>query len=274
MDQLATEVLVWWLLMSLLGVINIVLWGWLYRHLKSKGMTTYDRAQLLLCGIYVFGCASRCFIVRSDVVRFAMIDSWVANVLVGRSIATLAEVAFVAQWALLLLWLAGRSKQPKVRALALVLVPLILVAETASWYGVTTTNYIGQTIEESLWAFTAALFLIGLLICRKTAPSNVTQILRPGVLLCCGYILFMICIDVPNYYHLWQTDQSAGKVYLTLSQGFEDMQHMTVTGRLADWRYPMVWMSLYFSIAVWISLAIVFLPFRMMQNRPETSQPS
>ena len=148
------------------------------------------------------------------------------------------------------------------------------MAETASWYGVTTTNYVGQTIEESLWAFTAALFLIGLLICRKTAPSNVTQILRPGVLLCCGYILFMICIDVPNYYHLWQADEAASKVYLTLSQGFEDMQHMTVTGRLADWRYPMVWMSLYFSIAVWISLAIVFLPFRITQSRLEPSHPS
>ena len=81
----------------------------------------------------------------------------------------------------------------------------------------------------------------------------------------------MIFVDVPNYYHLWQADEAAGKVYLTLSQGFEDMQHMTVTGRLADWRYPMVWMSLYFSIAVWISLAMVFLPYRMAQGRSDRS---
>ena len=39
------------------------------------------------------------------------------------------------------------------------IVPLILIAECFSWYAVLTTNYLGNAIENSLWA--VAFFVVG-----------------------------------------------------------------------------------------------------------------
>ena len=65
---------------------------------------------------------------------------------------------------------------------------------------------------------------------------------------------------------------AAGETYLTLSEGIQDVQNMKITGSYEDWRYPMVWQTLYFSIAVWISLAMVWFPFRMRQQGSEATQ--
>jgi hypothetical protein len=80
--------------------------------------------------------------------------------------------------------------------------------------------------------------------------------------LCASYVVFMVTVDVPNYYALWQAKEAAGATYLTLGEGLRDVQAMIITGRYEDWRYPMVWQTLYFSIAVWISLAMVWYTFR------------
>ena len=126
MAEFDTSVAVWWASMSLIGIINIGLWWRMAHHLKSDALEPHERLQLILCGIYVLGCASRCFILRSDVLRFAMFDSWASTVLVGRSIATVAEVSFAGQWALFLWWLTQRTERHGARPLAYPLVPLLV----------------------------------------------------------------------------------------------------------------------------------------------------
>ena len=44
----------------------------------------------------------------------------------------------------------------------IVIVPLILVEECCSWYAVITTNYLGNAIENSLWAVTFTLIAVAL----------------------------------------------------------------------------------------------------------------
>ncbi len=63
---------------------------------------SFQRWQLLLSAVYVLGCAFRAIVPRADVQRIGLFDSWVSSVLVGRSVATVAELCFIAQWALLL----------------------------------------------------------------------------------------------------------------------------------------------------------------------------
>lgn len=264
----APEVTLWWSFMSAIACVNIGLWVWLgrRRHLQSSPdprWRLYWRRQWLLSGLYVLGCASRCFVLRSDVNRFALIDSWFASVAVGRSIATLAELAFVAQWTLLLLLFARETGSKGARKYALPIVPIIFVAEIASWYGVLTTNYLGHVVEESLWAFSAGLMVLGLWRCRATAPPPFQGPLRAGLFCGVSYVAYMVTIDVPNYVRAWQADQATSKSYLHLAQGLEDIQRVVVTGRLEDWRYPMVWMTLYFSLAVWMSLAMIRWPVEM-----------
>ena len=58
--------------------------------------------MLLLCAAYVFGCAFRSFLPRADVQRICLFDTWLSSVVVGRSVATVAEICFAVQWAIVL----------------------------------------------------------------------------------------------------------------------------------------------------------------------------
>src|ERR1700743_3820576 len=59
---------------------------------------------LVVCsgGVYVVWCAYRSVFPVFDVPRQCLVDSWLSSVLIGRFVATCAELCFVAQWALLL----------------------------------------------------------------------------------------------------------------------------------------------------------------------------
>jgi hypothetical protein len=161
------------------------------------------------------------------------------------------------QMALSLRRLAVERGAGLAHALSLPVVPLILIAETCSWYAVLTTNYVGNACEESLWTLSAGLLLAG---CAALWPKCGARLRRrllvPFVAAPC-YLAFMCRVDVPMYLSRWRADQSAGRTYLTLSRGLYDVSHRwTVTRQWADWRTEIPWMTLYFSFAVWISIAL------------------
>ena len=78
--------------------------------------------------------------------------------------ATLAELAFVAQWAILLREAgAGRA------ALGLA---LIVMAEVLSWLAVLTQNDLFHATENSIWTLTAAI-AVGFFASRASAPHTI-----------------------------------------------------------------------------------------------------
>jgi len=266
MGELSGEVRLWWTLMSLMATINIGLWVWVMLGVvkaekeRACDLKRYWRWQALMSGVFVLVCAFRSYVLRSDVTRHCLIDSWVASVVVGRTAATIAEICFVVQWAMLLSMMARLSGVNLAKRLAWALVPIICVAECASWFAVLTTNRMGNVIEESLWAMTAALFVAGLCLCHSKVEAHLRGCIKTGVALGLGYVLYMVTVDVPTYFALWQSAETQQVVYLSWSEGWADIQRCIVTGQFEDWRYAMVWMSLYFSVGVWISLAMVVWP--------------
>ena len=72
-----------------------------------------------------------------------------------------------------------------------------------------------------------------------------------------AYVVFMATVDVPMYFGRWQADLASGKDYLGLVAGLHDVAtRWIVTHDIAPWRDEIAWMSLYFSTAVWGSLAL------------------
>jgi hypothetical protein len=55
-----------------------------------------------LCTAYVIGCAFRSVLPQADVQRICLFDTWLSSILVGRSVATVAELCFAVQWAIVL----------------------------------------------------------------------------------------------------------------------------------------------------------------------------
>ena len=264
---MATEVFVWWFLLCVVSALNVLALSYSARLLWQKqGAIPADvyasrRLQLILSAGYVLGCAYRSALPVFDVQRICLFDSWLSSVIVGRSVATVAELCFVTQWALLMREISQVMQSKPGRMAAMAVVPLIAVAETCSWYSVLTTSNIGHVIEESLWGVSAMLLVISLL---SMWPRS-SQRLRPLLLAMCltgiAYVAFMFLVDVPMYWSRWVADEASGRHYLSLSQGVLDTSgRWVVSQQWHVWKSEVIWMSLYFSIAVWLSIAFIHLP--------------
>lgn len=255
----ANPVAVWWMFLATVSTVNIAVWLVLQGQYQRAPVTQHDlfpvKLMLWLCAAYVFGCAFRSFIPRADVQRIVLFDHWISSVMVGRSVATIAEVCFVIQWALVLRYLGRMTKSDTVVNISKLIVPMILVAECCSWYAVITTSYIGNTVENSIWAL--AFSLIGVALVRLMAEFRSLARIALGLSLTgvAIYVGFLFAVDVPMYFERWQTDMTAGKPLLGLLAGIHDAStRWIVTHDIAHWTDEIAWMSLYFSAAVWSSL--------------------
>lgn len=166
---MSIEVLCWWIVLCTAGGLNVAAWlasasavsrG---RTLLPAGVYAERQLQLLLSAGHVFGCAFRSFVPVYDVARLCLFDSWLASVIVGRSVATIAELCFAARWALLLRRASHDAESALGKACSWLLVPLIVIAETCSRYSVLTTSNLGHVLEESLWCLCAALLVVSLI---------------------------------------------------------------------------------------------------------------
>jgi hypothetical protein len=255
----------WHTLLRANTVLSLALWT-LAALAVTHGRAVLDHEtdvachmQLLLSAAYVLACAFRSWLPVYDIPRIAIVNFRLSNVIVGRSVATVGELCFAAQWALILNSIALLSHSNFAQVASLAIVPLIVLAEVCSWYAVLTTVQLGHVIENSIWGASAALLVVSMLV---IGPHRIAALYAP--MIACGvgfaaYVVFMFWSDVPTYWSRWLADQASGRRYLSLSQGLLDVcRRRVVTSRWDDWKGEILWMSLYFTVGVWSSIFIVF----------------
>jgi hypothetical protein len=204
----------------------------------------------------VAGCAFRSFLPVIDIPRIVLIDSRLSSVLVGRSVATVAELCFAAQWALVLHRAALLGGSAFVQAVAVAVVPLIVLAEGFSWYAVLTTQQRAHAVENSLWGLAAALTVAGVLV---IGPQRLAAPFLPVIAGGAAYVAFIFLYDVPMYWGRWVADQASGRTYLSVADGMAEVRgRWTVSCRWEDWRSEVAWMTLYFTCGVWSSVWLVY----------------
>ncbi|HEY4973980.1 MAG TPA: hypothetical protein VII41_10245, partial [Steroidobacteraceae bacterium] len=253
----------WWLLLCALGALNIIAWSLSAAALGRRRLLmppeayTARRLQLLLSAVYVFGCAFRSACPVFDGPRLCLFNSWVSSVIVGRSVATCAELCFVAQWAVMLHETSRATGSAVGRYASLAVVPLIAVAEACSWYSVLTTSNLGHVAEESIWGLSAALLVTSMAVIWPRCTASFRPMLVAWCVTGAAYVAFMFLVDVPMYWSRWIADGASGRHYLGIVQGAHDATlRRVVSYRWEDWKSEVIWMSLYFSVAVWLSIAL------------------
>jgi hypothetical protein len=264
----------WHALLCAVAALNVALWA-LSAVAVTRAESVIDaeanatsHLQLLLAAVYVFVCAFRSVLPVYDIPRIVLVDSRLSSVAVGRSVATIAELCFAAQWALILHRIALLSHSPFGQTASLAIVPLIVLAEGFSWYAVLTTEQRGHVVENSLWGLSATLLVAGLLV---IGPHRVAELYPPMIVWCIGgaaYVAFIFLFDVPMYWSRWRADQTPGRQYLSLAQGMVDVyQRRVVSDRWEDWKTEVLWMSLYFTLGVWSSVSVVYAALALGAHR-------
>jgi hypothetical protein len=251
----SNPVAIWWGFLLSVSVANIALWLRLNRFIRER--TLQVEIMLAFSAVYVFGCAFRAVLPRADVQRICLFDTWLSSVFLGRSVATLAELCFAIQWAIVLHHLGRTAQSSVARTVASCIVPIILVAECCSWYAVITTNYLGNAVENSLWTVTF-LGVAGALVLLMNRFGGAVQLaIGSTVLGIIAYAAFMLTNDLPMYFGRWHADMASGKELLGFFAGLHDAAtRWVVTHDLASWKDEVAWKSLYFSVAVWTSLTL------------------
>jgi hypothetical protein len=252
----------WWGLLTLVSLVNIAVWVVLYRNLHEPQAGNFGgrfgiELMLTLCAAYVFGCAFRSLLPRADVQRICLFDTWLSSVMVGRTVATVAEICFAVQWAIILHRLGTMTGADTTLNAALAIVPLIVIAEVFSWYAVLTRKYWANAVENSIWA--VAFFIVGLGLFRLLPEFDgaVRGILVITIVGIAGYLAFLITVDVPMYLKRWRAEMASGGKPLRPMEGLRDVSlRWVVTRDISEWKEEIPWMSLYFSAAVWASLAL------------------
>jgi hypothetical protein len=258
----SNPVAIWWGFLLVVSTVNVLLWFQLraflsrWASLTRTGMLAAEPLALLSAG-YVFGCAFRSVFPRADVQRICLFDTWLSSVLVGRSVATIAELCFAIQWAIVLYELGQIAHSNTAKNISRLIVPLIAVAECCSWYAVITTDFLGNILENSCWTVTFVLIAIALIRLLFSFRGLVQWAIGALVLGVGAYIVFMSTVDVPMYVARWQAELASGIEPLDFAAGLYDLAtRWVVTHNIARWDQEIPWMSLYFSVAVWTSLLL------------------
>jgi len=258
----SNPVALWWSFLVTVSALNIALLVGLraaYRANPFGAANAISAAEPLamLSAVYVFGCAFRSLLPRADVERICLFNTWLSSVLVGRSVATVAELCFAVQWAIFLRELGRIAHSDTAKNIAKLIVPLIAVAEICSWYAVISTNFLGNVLENSLWTIAFTLVAAALIRLAASFQGVVRWIVVLTAAGASGYVLFMVTIDVPMYVQRWHAAMAIGQPVLGLFAGLHDVASRWIVAHdFARWRDEIAWMSLYFSIAVWASLLL------------------
>ena len=238
-----------------LAVFNVGLWLWMASATSPR--TPYTQWRLALRRLRR-RLRLPIALSRVDLERICLWDSWLSTIVLGRTAATIAELCFALQCGLFVQRLADLTGVPLLSAMSLTFVPLAVVAEIACWYAVLSLDHIGHAVEETLWA------VIMLILAAASGAAGLASegvrawLLLAGALIYTGGAALTLAFDVTMYVGRWRSRATVNR--LPLATGLRDCGRRRAPTRTWEvWREEVAWMTLYFSVGVWTSLAMVLL---------------
>lgn len=259
-DCVSNTTYLWWKFLCVTAVINILVW--LTAIGMHSDMQGFSYSQPILSGIYVMVCAFRSFYPRIDLERYCLIDTPVSSVVLGRSLATIAETCFSIQVALLIHDLGVLLNSSTVIFIAYTIVPLIVLAQLCCWYAALTLNHFWHGMEESAWVV-MILLAAGCFLAGFMSLDGVYQALMGiGLLSCLGSAYIMLFIDIPMYLSRKKDGSRLGIKYLSIPEGINDALNRRVqTSDWEVWKKEALWITPYFTIGVWLSIGMALIHF-------------
>jgi hypothetical protein len=251
------KVWTWWTCLRVIAVFNVLVWAVMCLPLIDA--SSDPSRQVMLSGIFVAVCAFRSWLPRVDLERYCLVDSPLSGMFVGRSAATVAEICFAAQVALCVRQVGVIAHVPWIVTASYFVVPPLVLAQCFCWYSVITLNHLGHAIEESLWTATMALVGVCSAVAATHLEGNMFWCASGGALIALGFVAFMTLVDVPMYVRRWRQARNGPRAFLGIRAGVQDaLNRRIATKEWSVWRPEVAWLTGYFSIAVWLSVSLVY----------------
>jgi hypothetical protein len=150
---------------------------------------------------------------------------------------------------------------------------MIAIAEAFSWYAVLSTSFLGNTLEQSTWTFTAVLIIAATLALRPRLNEKARRYLPVALAFGLFYVAFMCAVDIRMYATRWLADSARELPSLSMIDGIKDSaQRWVLTYKWDDWYEELAWMALYFSAAVWASIGLAHIPAVIESSRMATDR--
>ena len=222
---------------------------------KSEALTVSRCAV-----VYCVTCAIRAIWPRRDLARTCFFDSWLSVPLLGRCLATVAEVAFAYQIASILKYASKKARCLRAcKALGCV-VPVVAVAQIVCWKAVASKQNLWHCLEQSLWVVTMLLCGCCSLVSSLHLRGDAVHLRRLRTNLLYGFVtslifaLFMSLVDIPMWFRRSREDSARGAVFHTWPDGLADMASCGEVSRSpAYWEAEYAWRIGYFVGAAWFS---------------------
>ncbi|MGL4566837.1 MAG: hypothetical protein ACRCVD_16195 [Halioglobus sp.] len=254
--------LLWWRALCVLGVLNICLWLTIWYF--NEGTDPYFAIQIALSGVYVFVCAYRSLFPRVDLERLVLVDSSLSSIFLGRCAATIAEICFGLQLGLLVHQLGVHAGLPWVQHTAWVITFCTIVAQAFCWHSILTLNHITQAVESFLWAAGFSWMAALLTVIAMDTNGLIHLLAIAGVVCSVAFVVYCLTVDIPLYLRRFRRGREDGQAYLGIAEGARDAWDRREISHSWDrWKDDALWLTPYFSVGAWISMALVFLPMAL-----------
>ena len=252
----------WWKFLCLIALFNMGIWLWVITVQESVDSNFY--IQALLSGVYVTVCAFRSFFPRIDLERYCLHDSPWSSVALGRACATIAEICFSIQCAIIIFNISQAINSQIVEYVSYSIVPIIVLAQLFCWHATLTLNHFWHSMEEFAWVIMLVLisgcFIAGFFL--LSAEYQVLMVI--GLISCLASIWVMLFIDIPMYLSRTNEREKRGHRLLSVKDGIKDAVLRRVhTNDWAIWKKEVLWITSYFTIGVWLSISMVVIRFHV-----------
>lgn len=259
---------IWNNILSIISIINIII---IIGFIMYKNKTENQKIFNILVFIFTITCAVRSIYPRCDSTGFCIHKNSISTPIVGRSMATFAEISFgILIVKIVNIFLNSTNEKINNQNLNNLLnfnnISLILpiIAQVFCWIGITTKNSLYNCIEESLWTlfgfskFYTLIKLINIIGDNNDFKlRNIKNVSKYGAVFCFLYILFMIIIDVPMYFKRYYNDIKNKKKFLSFKDGFKTLFNCKKNLDFNIWKKEIPWLTFYFTFVVWVTFYIL-----------------
>jgi hypothetical protein len=269
---------------------------------EDQELEGYKKHMSRLAGVYVLISFYRTVFLTTSGNRWVWHDTPFSSVLLGRGLATIAELSFVHQLVACTNFCNKQVHEASVKldnrkapeglhkyteAVMQAMLPLIGLGELFALCGVLNGDRMWFLFDQSCWLLAFALAAPAFYhvfrasrilskeahVCTHSASAETFALL--AMILSTVYVLWLVINSLPSWWRRYQWQQDNGVPTMKFGTGFIDALVFRVqTRHWKVWRHTVIYLPAFLTITSWSSILMSFAPRLIPKDASDKAKPS